>query len=168
MSIANPPASSASSAPSSASVAFAAPRLQRYFDEYASFHQNWMNQATHFIGIPMITFALLGLLAKVVLFPITDWLNFDLGLVLWAGALLWYLTLDWRYGIPFAVLCLGLYFIARDIPQLYLWIAFVVGWIFQFIGHIVYEKKSPAFYKNFEHLLIGPLWLFAKTVRLAR
>ena len=56
--------------PAAPPTAYAAPRLQRYFDEYASFHQNLMNQATHFIGIPMITFALLGLLSKVVLWPV--------------------------------------------------------------------------------------------------
>jgi uncharacterized membrane protein YGL010W len=52
--------------------------------------------------------------------------------------------------------------IGRVIP---LWPAiglFVVGWVFQFIGHYVYEKKSPAFYKNLAHLLVGPLWILAK------
>jgi uncharacterized membrane protein YGL010W len=43
-------------------------------------------------------------------------------------------------------------------------VLFVVGWIFQFIGHIKYEKKSPAFTKNFEHLFIGPLWAFSHWV----
>jgi hypothetical protein len=41
---------------------------------------------------------------------------------------------------------------------------FIVGWIFQFVGHAVYEKKSPAFMKNFEHLFIGPPWVFAKAI----
>ena len=29
-------------------------------------------------------------------------------------------------------------------------------------SHYVYEKKSPAFYKNLVHLLVGPLWIVAK------
>jgi len=43
-----------------------------------------------------------------------------------------------------------------------LWInvaLFILGWIFQFIGHKVYEHKNPAFFQNFVHLLIGPLWI---------
>ena len=35
----------------------------------------------------------------------------------------------------------------------------MLGWIFQFIGHSVYEKKNPAFFRNFVHLLVGPLWI---------
>jgi uncharacterized membrane protein YGL010W len=36
---------------------------------------------------------------------------------------------------------------------------FIVGWIFQGIGHTVYEKRSPAFLKNLLHLLVGPIFL---------
>jgi uncharacterized membrane protein YGL010W len=43
----------------------------------------------------------------------------------------------------------------------------VVGWILQYLGHYVYEKKSPAFYRNLVHLLVGPLWILAKAVRRA-
>jgi uncharacterized membrane protein YGL010W len=39
---------------------------------------------------------------------------------------------------------------------------FVLGWVLQFVGHYVYEKKSPAFFRNFTHLLVGPLWILAK------
>ena len=38
--------------------------------------------------------------------------------------------------------------------------AFVAGWIFQGIGHARYEKKSPAFFKNLLHLLVGPIFLW--------
>ena len=36
---------------------------------------------------------------------------------------------------------------------------FVLGWIFQFVGHSVYEHRNPAFFRNFTHLLVGPLWI---------
>jgi uncharacterized membrane protein YGL010W len=39
---------------------------------------------------------------------------------------------------------------------------FVFGWILQFIGHYIYEKRSPAFFQNLTHLLVGPLWILAK------
>lgn len=38
---------------------------------------------------------------------------------------------------------------------------FVVGWIFQFIGH-VFEGKSPSFFSNPVYLVVGPVWLVKK------
>ncbi len=40
---------------------------------------------------------------------------------------------------------------------------FIVGWIFQFIGH-VFEGNKPAFFKNPIYLIIGPLWWIKKLV----
>lgn len=36
---------------------------------------------------------------------------------------------------------------------------FGVGWVFQFIGHYVFEKNKPAFFYDPFYLLIGPLWV---------
>ncbi|HYX21658.1 MAG TPA: Mpo1-like protein, partial [Thermoanaerobaculia bacterium] len=44
--------------------------------------------------------------------------------------------------------------------------AFVLGWIFQAIGHAVYEKNSPAFFRNLVHLLVGPAYLVNKVLRI--
>ena len=38
---------------------------------------------------------------------------------------------------------------------------FVVGWIFQFIGHY-YEKKPPEFLKDWRFLFVGLRWWFQK------
>jgi uncharacterized membrane protein YGL010W len=38
---------------------------------------------------------------------------------------------------------------------------FVVGWIFQFIGH-AYEGKPPEFFKDWRFLFVGLRWWFAK------
>lgn len=40
---------------------------------------------------------------------------------------------------------------------------FVVGWIFQFVGHF-YEKKKPAFMDDVIGLAIGPLFVLAEMV----
>jgi uncharacterized membrane protein YGL010W len=40
--------------------------------------------------------------------------------------------------------------------------AFIVAWVFQFIGHQI-EGKRPSFFKDVQFLLIGPLWLLDKT-----
>jgi uncharacterized membrane protein YGL010W len=145
-----------------------APRLERYFADYSAYHLNPKNKLTHYLGIPILTVAIPALLAQVVLYQWNDWARLDLGIILWAFVSIWYLVLDWRLGLPFSLLCLGLYFLCRDVPQLYLWLAFILGWVLQFVGHAVYEKKSPAFLKNFEHLFIGPLWVFAKCFGFTR
>jgi uncharacterized membrane protein YGL010W len=38
---------------------------------------------------------------------------------------------------------------------------FVVGWIFQFIGHAV-EGKPPEFFKDWRFLFVGLRWWLAK------
>ena len=47
-------------------------------------------------------------------------------------------------------------------------VLFVLGWIFQFIGHSVYEHKQPAFFRNFAHLLVGPLWILNDIVPVVK
>ena len=60
---------------------------------------------------------------------------------------------------------LGMYLIGRSLPLDILIGMQVVGWIAQYVGHLRYEKKSPAFYTNLSQMLIGPLWVFAKAIR---
>jgi uncharacterized membrane protein YGL010W len=124
------------------------PRLQKYFADYDAFHKTPGNQLTHTIGIPLIVVATLGL--------------FKAGIILWALASLWYVRLDWRIGLPFSLMTLAGYFLGRALPLPVLAVIFVLGWVFQGVGHAVYEKKSPAFTQNLTHLLIGPLWIFCK------
>ena len=38
---------------------------------------------------------------------------------------------------------------------------FVIGWIFQFVGHY-YEKKPPEFLTDWRFLFVGLRWWFAK------
>ena len=35
---------------------------------------------------------------------------------------------------------------------------FIVGWILQFVGHLI-EGNRPAFFRNPVYLLVGPWWL---------
>jgi uncharacterized membrane protein YGL010W len=141
--------------------------LNTYFGEYSTYHQTVGNKVCHYIGIPMIMVTLLGLLsAWVIMTPGTsEFVRLDGGTLLVLGATAWYLVLDWRLGAPFFFVALGAYYLGRAIPTPWQWAGFVLGWIFQGIGHYKYEKKSPAFLKNLEHLLIGPLWIFARLFR---
>ncbi|HUA17260.1 MAG TPA: DUF962 domain-containing protein [Bryobacteraceae bacterium] len=38
---------------------------------------------------------------------------------------------------------------------------FVLGWIFQFVGH-AFERKPPEFFKDWRFLFVGLRWWFAK------
>ena len=57
-------------------------------------------------------------------------------------------------GIPMIVVSLPLFFFNWK----WALALFVVGWIFQFVGHAI-EGNQPAFFKNPMYLLIGPAWI---------
>lgn len=137
--------------------------MDEYFRDYAKHHRTRGNQLSHALGIPLIMLGLLGLLARVVLSR-PGFLQIDLGSMLWVGAAIWYLRKSPTLGAPFALVTLGFYFAGRALSMPTLRGLFVLGWIFQGIGHAVYEKRSPAFIENALHVLVGPLWLFAKIV----
>lgn len=67
------------------------------------------------------------------------------------------------FGIPLVAVSIPLLIAAIFVPGL--WIAaatmFVVGWIFQFVGH-VFEKKPPEFFRDWRFLFVGLRWWFAK------
>jgi len=139
------------------------PTLKAHFADYAAFHGTPGNKACHYVGIPLIVLAVLALLARVPLLAIG---GYDVTLAEVALVLVtaYYLTLDAVLAAIMFAASVGLLFLGRPLP---VWVSvalFVVGWIFQFIGHYVYEKRSPAFYRNLVHLLVGPLWIVAKAV----
>ncbi|MEK7728397.1 MAG: DUF962 domain-containing protein [candidate division KSB1 bacterium] len=66
-------------------------------------------------------------------------------------------------GIPMIALSVLLLIPAIFVPKLWpLPLAlFVVGWIFQFVGHY-YEGKPPEFFHDWRFLFVGLRWWFAK------
>lgn len=81
-------------------------------------------------------------------------------------ATIWYCVLDWKLGLSFFLVLAACYWVGRALPLSVTWAFFIVGWILQLLGHSIFEKKSPAFAKNIEHLLIGPFWVFVKILHL--
>jgi uncharacterized membrane protein YGL010W len=140
--------------------------LRKHFADYAAFHTTAGNKACHSFGIPIIVLALLALLARV---PLVTLGGFELTLAELVIALFvaYYLTLDATLALADAR---GLRRARRGgtlhpaAPALGL---FVFGWILQGVGHWVYEKNSPAFFRNFVHLAVGQLWILAKALRRA-
>jgi len=66
-------------------------------------------------------------------------------------------------GIPMIGVSVALFIASFFVRGLWPWALalFVVGWIFQFVGHH-YEKKPPEFFKDPRFLLVGLRWWVAK------
>jgi uncharacterized membrane protein YGL010W len=137
------------------------PTLKAHFADYSAFHGTPGNQVCHYVGIPLIVLTVFSMLAKV---PLADVGGFTLTLaeVLIVAVTVYYLTMDPPLALAMLAASVVLDAVGRRIP---FWVAlavFVFGWVLQFVGHYVYEKRSPAFFRNATHLLVGPLWLLAK------
>jgi uncharacterized membrane protein YGL010W len=142
------------------------PILKAHFADYAAFHGTPGNKACHYVGIPLIVLSLFSMLSAVPLFTVGAF-TVTLAMLLVLGATAYYLRLDPVLAVLMLAISIASIAAGRHIPLVWALALFVVGWIFQFIGHYVYEKRSPAFYRNLAHLLVGPLWILAKATRRA-
>src|SRR5438067_8634429 len=119
------------------------------FGDYASYHRTKGNKWFHRFGIPLIMLSGLGLLARLAIAP-----HVDAAVLLIAAAAIVYFILDWRLAMLMLIVSAAFYVAGAALP---LWVnvaLFVLGWILQFVGHSVYEKRQPAFLTNAMHLLI--------------
>jgi uncharacterized membrane protein YGL010W len=137
------------------------PVLQAHFSDYSAFHRTPGNKACHYVGIPLIVLSLFALLARVALFDVGGF-TVTLAEVVLVAATIYYLTLDAALAVMMLATSVVLAAAGRRVPLSAAVALFVLGWVFQFVGHYVYEKKAPAFFRNFAHLLVGPLWILAK------
>ena len=138
--------------------------------EYGSSHQNRQNKLIHWVAVPIIAWTIVALFWSIPipetfsLVPYLNWATMALFLTV-----IYYAALSWTLAIGmvlFAVICIGFVsaYASLPAPGLSLWqfaiIAFVIAWIFQFIGHKI-EGKKPSFFKDVQFLLIGPAWLMS-------
>lgn len=140
--------------------------LTDHLSGYAAYHRDRRNLATHFIGIPMIVVAITALLSRPAL--LIGGVPLSPALLLLVGGVAFYFALDLRYGIAMASL-MGLSWFAcawLAAQSTLVWLLsagalFVVGWVFQLVGH-VFEGRKPAFIDDLVGLLIGPLFVVAE------
>jgi len=137
--------------------------------KYAAYHRDRRNIATHFVGIPMLVFAVGALLARPSVevggWPITP------AAVLWGLTTLWYLTRgNLMLGLAVSLANLVLILAALPLGQLgtSLWLGwglglFFVGWAIQFVGHY-YEGRKPAFVDDLRGLLVGPMFVVGEAL----
>ena len=137
--------------------------------KYAAYHRDRRNIATHFVGIPLIVFAVGALLARPNV-EITGWLVTPAAVV-WVFSTLWYLTRgDLALGVAVSLANLVLILAAMPLGHLdtAAWLAwslglFIVGWVIQFIGHY-YEGRKPAFVDDLRGLLVGPMFVVGEAL----
>lgn len=138
---------------------------------YAAYHRDRRNIATHFVGIPMIVFALCILLAR----PGFELAGFALTPIhlLMAATTIWYLTRG-ELVVGLITVFVNLLFVVLALPiaaaSTASWLGwgialFVLGWIIQFVGH-KYEGRKPAFVDDLVGLLVGPMFVVAEALFL--
>ncbi|MCL1091041.1 DUF962 domain-containing protein [Shewanella profunda] len=132
---------------------------------YKSVHLNRRNIQTHFIGIPLIIWSAFLLLATIRV-PLGNLGETSLGLILGGLVLVYYVRLHVKLALGLTLFLIPVLYTTELVAHFAyaVWLAlaiFIVGWIFQLIGHR-YEKAKPAFVDDLNQLLIGPFFLMAE------
>lgn len=139
--------------------------------QYAGYHRDRRNIVTHFIGIPMIFTAIAMWLA----FPLgKSWGSYGItgAWLMWAVTSFWYFTRGHALlGVATAIVNGLLVALAHSLAQkapvwgMASWQVgaglFVLGWVFQFVGHY-WEGRKPAFVDDLVGLLVGPMFVVSE------
>ena len=147
-------------------------RVADWLGEYGESHIDPTNKLLHWVCVPLIVLALMGMVWSIpvpgVFAEVSPWLNWaTLGAAL---ALVYYASLSVRLAVGIAIAFAAMFAIVAALEELPwpLWLTSLVivvaAWIGQFIGHAI-EHKRPSFFKDVQFLLIGPLWLLAALYR---
>ena len=143
---------------------------QQLLTRYAAYHRDRRNIATHFVGVPMIVFAVGVLLAGVTF--VVNGFAISAAWLVFVPVALWYLSRGVVLGLATSAVVGLLLVLAHPAAagSTAAWLGwgvggFVVGWVIQFVGHY-YEGRKPAFVDDLVGLLVGPMfivaeWLFA-------
>lgn len=139
--------------------------------QYAAYHRDRRNIATHLVGIPLIFLSI----ALFLVHPLAGELTW--AWAVWLLTSLWYLTrgqlvLGLATALVNGLLVALAHALAQQAPAwgLASWLLalglFVVGWAFQFVGHY-WEGRKPAFVDDVVGLLVGPMFVVGEVLMLA-
>ncbi|CAF1453951.1 unnamed protein product [Adineta steineri] len=144
--------------------------LTAWLDEYALSHQNPTNIILHKICVPAITLTIIAMLWRLPIIPKHIRNTISIGksglinpslIFIPVLAFYWNLSSSMAIGmtILFLLVILSLIIMEKNHVRIFrlALIIFILAWIGQFIGHEI-EGKKPAFFKDLQFLLIGPLW----------
>ena len=142
--------------------------VEEQLANYKSVHFNKQNIKTHFVGVPLIVWAITVLLSlNTFTFELANQMvSYTPAIIFFTITMFYYLKLHIKLALGMLIYIGINIYLASQVAALdnALWIAifaFIVGWVIQFIGHI-YEKAKPAFFDDIMGLAIGPLFLMAE------
>ena len=133
--------------------------LVDHLSQYAAYHRDPHNIATHFVGIPLIVIAVATPLSR------PQWMGISPAVLVMLASAVFYLRLELRLGLLMTLLLALTVWLGHALAGLgtAAWLGwgiglFVVGWVFQFVGHY-YEGRKPAFIDDVTGLIVGPLFV---------
>ena len=144
--------------------------VQDWLDAYGESHQDPTNKKIHWVCVPLIMLSLLGLLSMIhipIFSGFKEYSNVASLLIILVS--IYYFRLSIPMGVGMLLISLIMIYIIikiNNFNQMYgvglipYIIIFALAWIGQFIGHKI-EGKKPAFFKDLQFLLIGPIWLLS-------
>jgi uncharacterized membrane protein YGL010W len=142
--------------------------FQHQLAEYADYHRDQRNCLMHIIGNPILFVAAVLPLS---LLPVTVLgVQTSAAPLLVIPALILWIAWDFGLGLAIAIAAIPLLliaaFIANHVGMAAVWVITavltIVGWALQIVGHQFFEQRRPALLDNPIHMLISPMYLFAK------
>ena len=142
--------------------------FRRELASYAASHRDPINCLMHEIGNPILFVAVV---LPLTLVPVEMLgLHASIAPILMLPALVLWLALDIGIGLTIALISIPFLtlatIISANVSLSWLWTIaaglFVVGWALQIIGHQVFERKRPSLLDNPLHMMISPMYIFAK------
>ncbi len=145
--------------------------MRQFFIEqmamYSAYHRDGRNRATHFVGVPMIAFALLVPMSLVPLFGVTGY-PVSVGTLFAAVVIVYWIACQPVIGIASGVFFIPFIWLAQWVAaqgQAVAWsvfaAAFVGGWVIQLVGH-AFEGRKPALLDNILQVFVAPVFLMAE------
>ena len=137
--------------------------------QYATCHRDRRNITSHFVGVPLIGFAVGVILARPAF--ALDGVALSTAWIAFGFSAAWFLTRgDFTLGLAVSAGTAVLMLLAHQVAcsSVAAWLAwgmggFAAGWLIQFVGHW-YEGGKPAFVDDVVGLLVGPMFVTAEAM----
>ena len=142
--------------------------FRRQLAAYADYHRDSRNCAMHIVGNPILFLA--AVLPPSLLSVAAFGVQTNAAALLVAPALILWIVFDVGIGLAIVGAAIPLLFAAAMIAShagaAWVWTItgglIVAGWALQIIGHSLFEHRRPALLDNPIHMLISPMFIFAK------
>lgn len=143
--------------------------IHKQYKFYSKYHQNIVNRAIHFICIPLLVFTI-GIFGcytgPLITLPFDNYFisefNFTALLTIFYSA--YYLALNFEAGFVMTLVLIFnqifTYWLYYFYPQIWIKAIYlhIFSWVMQILGHVYYEKNSPAFMSGaIQSFLVAPL-----------